>query len=190
MPTGVLLPIAPEKWRCLGCVTFTKGKPLFPEDPTNPSKAKVPGIYRLTFDNGYIYIGQTGRLRGRFGDYRTPTEGNEHEHVMHYILLDASDAKVKVEVEVFTEGDLSEESTRLGLEEVEKDAARKAKRLVLNEGGLGRGHYLTFQIKYHEKMLEKARVELQSWNLNAQNGVSNTTLKVAVPTGVLVISKP
>ncbi len=175
MPKRVpLLPIAPDKWRSLGAVTFPKQKPVFPEDPANPNKAEVPGIYLLVFDNGYVYVGQTGRLRGRFGDYHTPTQGTEHEHVMHYILLDARDAKVEVKVKVFTEGDLSEESTRLGLEAYEKDAAKKAKHLLLNEGGRGHGHYLRFKIEYHKDMLEKATAELQSWNLNAQKRVSNT----------------
>jgi hypothetical protein len=76
---------------------------------------------------------------------------------MNRILLDARGAKV----EVFTEGDLSQRSTRCDLEDAAKECAKRANLPLLNKGGLGYGHYLKFKIKYHEEMLAKATVELQ-----------------------------
>lgn len=153
------MPIAPEEWRCLGTVTFHNGKPVFPEDPTNPSKAVVPGIYRLTFDNEYIYIGQTKRMRERFNEYCAPAPGVELEHVIHYILLDAGGAKV----EVFTDlpGKVGEGPRALETA-AKKDAIAKKLLLLNDKRGLGHRHYLRFRIKYHEKMLCKSLADLEA----------------------------
>ena len=50
-----------------------------------------PGLYKITFTmpwgKAYSYIGETGRLRGRIGEYaRTPTQGTVGEHLMFDIL--------------------------------------------------------------------------------------------------------
>jgi hypothetical protein len=48
---SVDMPIAPDKWRCLGVVTIQNGVPVFPEDPENREGTAIPGVYRLIFDN-------------------------------------------------------------------------------------------------------------------------------------------
>jgi hypothetical protein len=73
--------------QCIG----NKGVPEFPSLPTFPTESipttkVVPGVYRLTFNNGHIYIGKAKNLRLRFGNYRKPTSGTEQEHVVHSLL--------------------------------------------------------------------------------------------------------
>lgn len=162
------MPIAPDKWRSLGAITVDdKSEPQFPPDLL-AFQTKVPGNYRLTFTKDgqiYVYIGKTKDLRRRLGDYRTPTLGTEQEHVLHYILIDACGAKV----EVITESDLPDGTTRHTLETEEHAAAIEDDRvLLLNKRGQGRGHYLTFKRIYHEKMLAAADEELKSWSASAQ----------------------
>jgi hypothetical protein len=157
------MPTASDKWHSLGAVTISKkGVPEFPALPSFPTESarKVPGVYRLTFKNGHIYIGKAKDLRGRFANYRTPTSGTEQEHVLRYILLDAGGATA----EVIPESSLPSGVTRHALEKEEQGAAIKKGLPLLNTGGLSRGHYLKFKIKYHEDMLAKAHVELESWN--------------------------
>jgi hypothetical protein len=162
------MPLAPSRWRSLGFITVDeKGKPQFPAElltyPTN-----VPGNYRLTFSKDghtYSYIGKTKDMRRRLGEYRTPTLGTEQEHILHYILIDAGG----VTVEIIPESDLPDGTTRHALESEEHAAAMKDHRvLLLNKRGRGRGHYLKFKRRYHEKMLAAADEELNNWNANAQ----------------------
>jgi hypothetical protein len=158
----------PDKWHSLGAVSISnRGVPEFPSLPNFPAEAipttkGVSGVYRLTFNNGHIYIGKAKNLRVRFGNYRKPTSGTEQEHVVRYILLDAGGATVEVIPE-------SSQITRHALEKAEQTAAIKAGLPVLNTGGRSRGHYLKFKVKYHEDMVLKSRAELKSWNAGAQS---------------------
>lgn len=134
-----------------GIVTVAQGAPLFPKEPKDPNKPKVPGIYRLTLNNGYTYIGKAGDLPLRFGNYRKPTQGTEQEHIVHYALLEARGATV----DVFTDGDLSCGSARSMLE---KAAIQAAPGRLLNKrkGYPIDPYYLTLKIKYHTEMLATA----------------------------------
>lgn len=119
-----------DEWYSLGAVKISEGVPEFPSLPNFPAESipttkVVPGVYRLTFDNGYIYIGKAKNLRLRFGNYRKPTSGTEQEHVIRYILLDAGGATVAVIPE-------SNEITRHALEKAELTAAIKAGKPLLN----------------------------------------------------------
>jgi excinuclease UvrABC nuclease subunit len=155
-----------NKWHSLGSVSISnKGVPEFPPLPNLPAESiltakSIPGVYRLTFNNGHIYIGKAKNLRLRFGNYRSPTSGTEQEHVVRYILLDAGGATV----EVIPESSLV---TRHALERAEQTAAIKAGLPLLNTGGRSRGHYLKFKVKYHEDMLAKSRAELENSNTGA-----------------------
>jgi len=154
-----------DKWHSLGAVSISnKGVPEFPLLPNFPAESAtkgVPGVYRLTFNNGHIYIGKAKNLRLRFGNYRSPTSGTEQEHVIRYILLDAGGATV----EVIPETSLI---TRHARERAEQTAAIKAGKPLLNTGGRSRGHYLKFKVQYHADMVLKSRAELKSWNAGTQ----------------------
>jgi hypothetical protein len=77
------MPIGSHEWRCIGAVTFPSGVPVFTEDLTNPSKAAIAGLYPLTFDNNYVYIGRTTNLRRPFGTSQTHVYFDENVHEVH-----------------------------------------------------------------------------------------------------------
>lgn len=139
-----------------GVVRIDQGGPLFPKEPRDLEKPKVPGIYRLTLNNGYIYIGKAGHLPQRFGNYRAPTQGTEQEYIVHYALLETRGATV----DVVTDGDLSCGSVRSMLE---KAAIQGASRRLLNKkkGLRIDPYYLRLKIRYHEAMLVDARAKLE-----------------------------
>ncbi len=156
--------IGPAEWCSLGSITIdSENKPQFPRDLLTFA-TKIPGNYRLTFNNGYLYIGKTKDLRRRLGDYRTPTLGTEQEHVLHYILIAAGGA----EVAVIPESNLPSGKTRHVFETDEQNAAINAGKPLLNKRGYGRGYYLEFKVKYHEKMLSEARRALEEWSASQQ----------------------
>lgn len=56
-------------WQPFGPVALTGGRLVFPKVPD------APGVYRFTLNDAAgtrVYIGESGRLRGRFQHYRTP----------------------------------------------------------------------------------------------------------------------
>jgi hypothetical protein len=141
-------------WRPFGdgIVRVTQDAILFPREPRIAKHPKVPGIYRLSFNNnGYIYIGKAGDLPSRFSNYRRPTQGTEQEYIVHYALLESNGATI----EVFTDGDLSCGSVRSVLE---KTAIQTATGRLLNKKkGLRLDpYYLRLKIRYHREMLAEA----------------------------------
>ena len=150
-----MMPLGFNNWQLVGTITAENRIPLRLECtfPIN-----VPGVYRLTFANGYIYIGEAKDLRARFRNYRAPTSGTEQEHVIRYILLDAGSATI----DVITGEGFVDRKQRRKRETDEKNTALRAKVPLLNKGGLACPHYLRFKIKYHEDMLAEARAEFDA----------------------------
>ncbi len=140
-----------------GVVRIQQGAPLFPKEPKCQEKPKVPGIYRLTLNNGYIYIGKAGDLPQRFSNYHKPTQGTEQEYIVHYALLEACGATV----DVVTDGDLSCGSVRSMLE---KAAIQAAVGRLLNKrkGRPIDPYYLKLKMRYHKEMLASVTEELAS----------------------------
>jgi hypothetical protein len=134
---------------------------------TNKKKKKVPGIYRLMFEqngNKYVWIGMTDDLqRCPFKDYCSPAEGVERDNVVHDAVVDAGGAIVEVIPECELRG-----TTRHNAEIEEQSQAIEENQLLLNKCkkkcGLGYGHYLTFKKDYHQRMARKAERELELWN--------------------------
>jgi hypothetical protein len=141
-------------WRPFGdgIVRVVKGVIVFPREPRDTKHPKVPGAYRLSFNNnGYIYIGKAGDLRSRFSNYRRPTQGTEGEYIVHYALLEAGGATV----DVVTDGDLSCGSVRSMLEKAAIQGATG--RLLNRKKGLAVDpYYLRLKIRYHSEMLAEA----------------------------------
>ncbi len=140
-------------WRPFGdgVVKVVHGVIHFPREPRDAKHPKVPGIYRLSLNNGYAYIGKASDLPSRFSNYRRPTQGTEQEYVVHYALLEAGGAAV----EVVTDGDLSCGSVRGMLEKAAIQAAtgpllNKRKGLPIDP------YYLRLKIRYHSEMLAEA----------------------------------
>ena len=143
MPTDII-------WRRFGdgIVTVNQGLPRFPKESKTTKGQKVPGIYRLTLNNGYTYIGKAGDLPQRFGNYRKPTQGTEQEYIVHYALTEAGGATV----DVITDGDLTCGSV---LSMLEKAAIQAATGRLLNKrkGQPIDPYYLRLKIRYHTAML-------------------------------------
>jgi hypothetical protein len=140
-----------------GVVRIHQGAPVFPKEPKNRKKPGVPGIYRLTLDNGYTYIGKAGDLPQRFSNYRKPTQGTEQEYIVHYALLEACGATV----DVFTDGDLSCGSV---LSMLERAAIQAAMGPLLNKkrDRPVDPYYLKLKMRYHKEMLASVTKELAS----------------------------
>jgi hypothetical protein len=145
-------------WRAYGTsvVSITNDLPVFPTEPKPLNMTQVPGLYRLTFNNGYVYIGKAGHLPARLGNYRSPTQGTEQEHVLKLVLLNAGGATL----EVITAQELVDGRVRHKWETEEIQAAIEQGLNLLNKGGRGYRHYLEFKVKYYETMLAHARAEL------------------------------
>jgi GIY-YIG catalytic domain len=75
--------VASTGWQFVGTITVVNGVPVLPKFPF---PLDVPGVYRLRFLNGYVYVGETKNLRARFDNYINPTSGTEQEHVIRHIF--------------------------------------------------------------------------------------------------------
>jgi hypothetical protein len=141
-------------WEAKGRMTLCeKGRPEF------PAIQPIPGLYRLTLDNGWCYIGEARDLQHRLSEYRHPTTGVIMEHRIHEALKDAGGAFV----ETFTSGNLAEKTTRCSLEVDAIQAARGEGTKVLNGGrGFIHAYSLLLDIKYHEVQIEKLRKKLEA----------------------------
>ena len=115
----------PVKWQTLGKIELCqKGWPKF------PAVEKVAGLYRLTLDDGWRYIGQAQNLQHRLYEYRRPTQGVVQEHSIHRAITRARGAIV----EVFISDDLKDSKRRCALEQQEIEIARRAGDRLLNGG--------------------------------------------------------
>ena len=107
------------------------------------------------FDDGYEYIGQAKDLNNRLGNYRRPCAGVDVENVMHLLLLDANQNKIRVTVETF----ITQDRHVLERQEI-NDAILRGKK-ILNSEGLGYRKYVEFKIKYYNRVLEASKGELE-----------------------------
>lgn len=147
-------------WRLYGngIVAVHNGLPVFPQEQSERLGGPLPGVYRLTLNDGYIYIGQTNDLRRRFREYRRPTQGTEQEYVIRYLLVNAGGARVEVLVGSATNA----AQARRAAEKSEIERSKQEGQLLLNRGGRGYPHYLRFRVKYYEEMLAVANDQLEA----------------------------
>jgi hypothetical protein len=141
------------KWQpCLQMALCPKGWPQFPEVPEGP------GIYRLTFADGSVYVGESANLRRRLYEYPRPTKGNEGERRIHLKLREPGPRAPTVEV--FNEGDTTNKAARCRLEQVTMQAARDANMCLVNEYGQSKITRLKSRIAFLENELSDARRDL------------------------------
>lgn len=81
-----------EQWIGIGRLALEDGSLVLPEVPA------VPGLYRLLFDSGDVYIGEAGDLRRRLGDYLVyyPSVGIESEFRLNKRLREEHGAEVEI----------------------------------------------------------------------------------------------
>ena len=138
-------------WQTCGLITLCdKNWPKFPPMP------EIPGLYRITLNNGQVYIGEAGSLKRRLYEYRRPTPGIEQEHRVHAALVTAQGGKI----DIYTEGDLSTRQARMKLEKAEIDRAISANLSLLNNETDADAERLKAQIKYYEGEINKTRQKL------------------------------
>jgi hypothetical protein len=129
-----------------------EGHPKFPEVES------VPGLYRLTLDDGWFYIGETKDLNHRFWEYSHPTTGVIVEHRINQALKNAGGAIVEILI-----GDqFFDKPTRCMIETDEIRRARSEGKKVLNGGGTDKAYCLTLDINYHEDQIAKLRHKLNA----------------------------
>lgn len=69
-------------WQEHGLITLcVKNWPKFPPMP------EVAGLYRITLNDGQVYIGEAQSLKRRLYEYRRPTPGIEQEHRVHAAIV-------------------------------------------------------------------------------------------------------
>ena len=138
-------------WQPHGLITLcNKGWPQFEALPD------VPGLYRITLNNGRLYIGETQSLKRRLGEYRRPTKGTEQEHILYHALIEAKGGKL----EVFTHDSLSSKPIRRELERAEIAAALAAGHDLINNDGPATPAKLRARIKFLEFELAATRRKL------------------------------
>ena len=114
-------------WNSIGKITLSEGCLIPP--PTLPPH---PGLYRLTFDDGSLYIGEANDIRRRIGDYLVyyPSVAIESEFRINKKLLSSIKG---TEVSVLVGDMFKEHSPRCIREHAEIKAAKK-EHVVLNGG--------------------------------------------------------
>jgi hypothetical protein len=118
----------------------------------------------LRFANGYVYIGQARNLEARLGNYVSPTDGTEQEHVIRYFLLDAGSAEIDVIIGPQF-GTVTKPKGLRKRETQEKKTAIATGDQLVKAGRACSREYLRWKIKYHEDMLAKSRAK---WNAGTQ----------------------
>jgi hypothetical protein len=127
-----------------------KGWPKFPSMPA------VPGLYRITLNDGRVYIGEARSLKRRLYEYRRPTPGIEQEHRVHAALVASHGGKI----DIYTEGDLSTRRVRCLLEKTEIERTIIAGVSLLNEEGEVSAERLRARILFLEAELFALRAKL------------------------------
>jgi hypothetical protein len=113
---------------------------------------KQSGLYKLTFKlwgTTYAYIGETGNVWSRMGNYaRNPTQGNHMEHLMLDLLTEAGEA----ELSICCVG-LESQKDRRVLEKTATTEARRQGLKYLNRGGTTDIRMQRFRLESEERML-------------------------------------
>jgi hypothetical protein len=138
-------------WQPHGPITLcNKGWPQFEALPG------VPGLYKITLNDGRLYIGETQNLKKRLGEYRRPTKGVEQEHILYHAIIEAKGGKLQI----FTDERLSSKAVRGKLEQAEIAAALAAGHDLINNDGPTTPAKLRARIKFLEFELAATRRKL------------------------------
>lgn len=138
-------------WQPHGPITLcNKGWPQFETLPD------VPGLYRITLNDGRLYIGETKSLKRRLREYRRPTKGTEQEHILYHAIIEAKGGKL----EIFTDESLPSKAVRRELEQAEIAAALAAGHDLINNDGPITPAKLRARIKFLEFELSATRRKL------------------------------
>ncbi len=95
-------------------------------------------------------------MHRRLYEYRRPTKGNEQEYRIHEALISARTA----ELWIYTDGDMSNKTTRCRLERGEIEMALKGGMQLLNNDGPDDAAHLEAKVRFHEKEAAAARAKL------------------------------
>lgn len=138
-------------WQEYGLITLcAKNWPQFPPMP------EVAGLYRITLNDGRVYIGEAQSLKRRLYEYRRPTPGIEQEHRVHAAIVAAQGGKI----DIYTEGDLSTRAKRVALENAEIDSAVVQGLKLVNDMGADDVEAIKEKIKFYEQETEKWKAKL------------------------------
>lgn len=138
-------------WQECGLITLcAKNWPQFPPMP------EVAGLYRITLNDGRVYIGEAQSLKRRLYEYRRPTPGIEQEHRVHATIVAAKGGKI----DIYTQGDLSTRAKRAALEKAEIDGAVAQGLQLINDTDTGDVEAIKAKIKFHEQEAEKWKAKL------------------------------
>lgn len=138
-------------WQPHGPITLcNKGWPQFEALPD------VPGLYKITLNDGRLYIGETQSLKRRLREYRRPTKGTEQEHILYHAIIEANGGKL----EIFTDESLSSKPVRGQLERAEIAMALVAGHDLINNDGPATPAKLRARIKFLEFELAATRRKL------------------------------
>lgn len=138
-------------WQEYGLITLcAKSWPQFPAAP------EAAGLYRITLNDGRVYIGEAQSLKRRLYEYRRPTPGIEQEHRVHAAIVAAGGGKL----DIYTEGDLSTRAKRMALEKAEIESALAQGLRLMNISGEDDVAAIEAKIRFHEQEAEKWRAKL------------------------------
>ena len=137
-------------WEIVGTITIDNDRLVMPPLPS------IPGLYRLTFDDGSLYIGEANDINRPVGDYMTyyPSVGIESEFRINKKLFSS---KQGTEISVLTGDEFSGHSQRCIREHQEIKTARAEGKNVLNGGRIEeRIAFHKFEIARLEARLQKS----------------------------------
>lgn len=138
-------------WEECGNITLCpKNWPQFPPIP------ETAGLYRITLNDGRLYIGEAQSLKRRLYEYRRPTPGIEQEHRVHAAIVAAEGGKI----DIYTQGDLSTRAKRMELEKAEIELALAQGVGLINISGEDDIAAIKAKIRFHEQEAEKWKAKL------------------------------
>ncbi len=138
-------------WQEHGLITLCpKNWPKFPPMP------EVAGLYRITLNDGRVYIGEAQSLKRRLYEYRRPTLGIEQEHRVHAAIVATTGGKI----DIYTQGDLSTRAKRVELERTEIQYAVNQGMHLVNDMGANDVTAIKAKITFHEQEAERWKAKL------------------------------
>ena len=138
-------------WKACGRITLDQDRwPRFGPVPS------VPGLYRITLDDGFVYIGQTTNLDRRVREYRRPTDGTIGEEVIHLAVQRAGGGRL----EICADALLTNAARRRHCERTAIAEAAKLGLRLLNRTGGPNPDRIALEIAYHERRLACLRTAL------------------------------
>jgi predicted GIY-YIG superfamily endonuclease len=141
-----------DDWRDVGEIKYESGKILLPQITNEP------GVYRLTFDDGSVYIGETATLNERLGAYHSPGQGVEAEFRLQQAIKEHS----PVTVSIMLGEHLDTRSKRCVIESRLIKEIKEQKNCRLLNGGTIEG-----KIAFYESEIARLRKKLESSSASA-----------------------